>query len=851
MNRLGFINPLLMLIGIIALAFTSGCVSPVSFDQSQADYTTSLRQETTIGQSFLARYDGIEAISVYLKHAQMDAGNLHLVINNNPDSEEILAESKLPVEQVSAPGYYKFQLDKVLPHSAGENLFFEIKLDTRNEVAIGTAAGDTYLHGSVYKNRIPADEQLAFQIHYDPIKQYTGLVIEVLALVGLTIIAIMLLIIPGWGVLSQVLPEWSGVTEDSQGYSLGEKIGLASGFSLVFYPILYLWTRVIGVQIGDIVIWIPFVVGLILIVFNQRKGIVTFSKLFSERRLISGVRNFLTEVKYPMQYITGIYILLCLLLLLTRFWPIRMIDYPMWGDSYQHTMIAQLLIDNNGLFDNWKPYADLTTFTYHFGFHSIVAAFQNLTRIPIERATLFVGQFLNLLAVLVLYPLASRAAKSQWAGITAIVIAGFLTKMPMYYVNWGRYTQLAGMVVLAPVIFLSWSTLDDKSFDWRKTLLTGTLLAGLALTHFRVIFFGLFFYIAYMILYLRGKSMKALLQKLFAIGLVAGVLFLPWFVHVYAGQILKIFASQISSFPSKTAEISNISSEIGSITEYLPALIWILFPIAISWGFWQRSKKVAQIALWWFLLLLATNPQWIKLPGAGIISNFTFFIAAYFPASLLVGVAVAWIIDKVLSPDNNKQDQANPLTRGKHHPSVRHWIRPIVVSFGILVIAILGSRQRINDVKPELGAMVTNPDQRAMEWIRNNSPENAKFLINSFSAFYDTTIVGSDGGWWIPRLTERQTNVPPINYIFEKEPWNGYRESISTLTKLIYSKGINHPDVLDELKSRNIEYVYVAQRQGLVNNPIDPYLDVNTLLSEGNFTQIYHQDRVWIFKIET
>jgi hypothetical protein len=56
------------------------------------------------------------------------------------------------------------------------------------------------------------------------------------------------------------------------------------------------------------------------------------------------------------------------LIVLTRFWPIRTLDTPMWGDSYQHSLIAQLLVDNLGLFQSWEPYADLLSFTYHYGF---------------------------------------------------------------------------------------------------------------------------------------------------------------------------------------------------------------------------------------------------------------------------------------------------------------------------------------------------------------------------------------------------------------------------------------------------------------------------------------------------
>ena len=69
----------------------------------------------------------------------------------------------------------------------------------------------------------------------------------------------------------------------------------------------------------------------------------------------------------------------------TRLWIIRRIDLPMWGDSYQHAMIAQLLVDHKGLFESWAPYAELTSLNYHFGFHAAAAALGWFWALQLER----------------------------------------------------------------------------------------------------------------------------------------------------------------------------------------------------------------------------------------------------------------------------------------------------------------------------------------------------------------------------------------------------------------------------------------------------------------------------------
>jgi hypothetical protein len=67
-----------------------------------------------------------------------------------------------------------------------------------------------------------------------------------------------------------------------------------------------------------------------------------------------------------------------------------------------------------------------------------------MTGVEIAEATLLTGQIINVLAVLTLYPLSVHLAKgSRWAGVGAVLIAGIVSPMPAYYVNWGRLRNLA------------------------------------------------------------------------------------------------------------------------------------------------------------------------------------------------------------------------------------------------------------------------------------------------------------------------------------------------------------------------------------------------------------------------
>jgi hypothetical protein len=231
--------------------------------------------------------------------------------------------------------------------------------------------------------------------------------------------------------------------------------------------------------------------------------------------------------------------------------------------------------------------------------------------------------------------------------------------------------------------------------------------------------------------------------------------------------------------------------------------------------------------------MLVANPYWLGLPGAGAVSGFTVLIAMYIPTAILVGAAAGWLDDRI--------NTANSIP-----PIVRTAFSLVVVLF-LLAAGLWGFRQRLHDLQPSTYALATRPDIQAAAWIRENTVPSTRLLVNSFSAFNNYVIVGSDGGWWLPLLTGRMTTVPPINYGFEKDPTPGYRTQLNSLTLEIQAKGIQSLEVLSQLRDRGISYVYLGQRQGRVNSG-GQLFTAEQLLTAPNFRLVYHQDRVWVFE---
>ncbi|MBI1800141.1 MAG: hypothetical protein HYR71_00735, partial [Chloroflexi bacterium] len=597
--------------------------------------------------------------------------------------------------------------------------------------------------------------------------------------------------------------------------------GLAIGLSLALYPVLLLVSDWVGLHLGPLYAWLVLLPSL---------GVLGWRYL--TRRPVAHRERWRWRDRLTDESLWAdlAYVAVCTLVVFGRLFVVRSVDVPMWGDAYHHTMIAQLIADHSGLFNSWQPYAELETLTYHFGFHADVAVFHWLSGADLPMATLWTGQLINALAVIALYPLAVKVSGSRWAGAAAVFVAGLLSPMPMYYANWGRYTQLAGQAILPAAVWLSWVAFDATALKPRRLILCWLAVGGLALTHQRVLIFLLAFVTAYLISEANDKAhwvRKAL--NVVIVGSGSALLFLPWFVHIFAGRILVYVGRQVTTAADATPAFTQQYNAIGDLVAYLPAGVWLLLPVATGWGLWRKRREVAVIALWWFVVLLSANPQWLRLPGEGAISNFAVFIAAYIPAGVLVGGALGWV-----------------ATAWAHERRGLYFASLLVI---VVVAGIWADAQRLGDVNPSQFALVTKPDLQAAQWIRAQTPQNARFLVNSFFAYGDTLVVGSDGGWWLPLLARRQTTLPPITYGIEQGPRADYIEWVNALPRAIQAKGITHPDVLAMLRQRGVTHVYIGQLQGRVNYGGPVVLQPEQLLGSPNFKAIYHQDRVWVFEI--
>ncbi|MBN1658758.1 MAG: hypothetical protein JXA93_10170 [Anaerolineae bacterium] len=664
-----------------------------------------------------------------------------------------------------------------------------------------------------------------------------------------TVAALFVFLLPGWALLSLLLPiesfgpEWR---PDAAAWLL-----LIPSTTLALPPLALLFFDLIGVRVTTIA-----VLGMLI-----ASGVVVLCCRAPRWRAAWGEKS-LGRLDPPLLALA----LVLVLVLVIRLWVVRGINVGFWGDSYQHTMIAQLLVDNGGLFRSWQPYAELQTLTYHFGFHADVALFQWatgwLTGNAVPRTVVLVGQLINVIAVAALYPLATRLSGSRWAGVVAVLAAGLLTPMPMYYVNWGRYTQLAGQAILPVAVWLTMEGVESPRWEARRLVAAAVATAGLGLTHYRVSVL----YLTFLLVYVVFRGMRALrrrqisfmpVARLAAVGCVALLLVSPWLWRLQQGLLPDNLASY------QRGELSEeLHDEYNALdTNWQLSPTWVVW-IAAAVGGWAliRGKEAGIAGLWMAVNLAVTNTYRIGVLDTGLVNNYTVIISLYMPTAILLGYLVSEVRGTRLSHnlaqapsgpaarqrgaarlvvrDSSRENRAQARTKNRLSANL-----PDVVLLLLVVGAgILGAGGRAGTLDRTY-QLVTPADEEAMAWIQAHTTSDACFLVNSFFAFGDHYIVGSDAGWWIPLLSGRGNTVPPLSYSMEAASQPNYRQQVNDLARRVEEGGATNPEVIHLLREAGVTHAYVGQVGGPLLNPA-------ALRASPCYTLIYENEGALVFALD-
>ena len=466
-----------------------------------------------------------------------------------------------------------------------------------------------------------------------------------------------------------------------------------------------------------------------------------------------------------------------------RLYQARDLALPSWVNSVHHTLIVRLILERGGLPENFLPYLD-ARFSYHYGFHLLASHFASWAQLPPEQTVLVFGQALNGLISLALYRFA-RAAGLDWrAAALAGLLAGFVIQMPAYYITWGRYTLSTGLIVLLCAMSCALE-FKDRPTDRRVGLRLALLTAGVCLTHYLATLLLIFFYIILglfgFIQAARRRDLRAGPWRMAAWALAGGLAALPWL----ARMIIDNQSSAVIRGLKTVVTAADWSYLINLIGPRYNHILMILAAVGLLFGL--RRRKLWSFTAWSLILLFLAQPFAIRL---GPFRPDLYAIVLFVPSAIFLGALIA--------------DGAGALGR-----KTRPWLGSAVLIFTAALLLVWGVRET-RSILNNATVIANKADLQALEWVRANTPADARFYINT-AAWLGSTNRGVDGGYWLLPFAGRFSLVPPALYVLQSS--DKVRQINDWAEQAKGIKGCN-AEFWTIVSQARLTHVYVRQGRG-------------------------------------
>ncbi len=512
---------------------------------------------------------------------------------------------------------------------------------------------------------------------------------------------------------------------------------------------------------------------------------------------------------------TATFWLIAALIAVVQLVAVRSVVAQPGSDGYHHTLIAQTIAQRGALPNDLLPLTPLISYTYHYGYHATVAALHWLSGAPVLALTLLVAQLLKAGVALTAAVFAEVMIGRRSAGIVTALIVGLIAVFPTFYVNWGRNTQLTGILLLAALLAVLWLWSFGRP-DWRLVVAIALLATGPAFAHYRVTLMavvgcsGVVISAAVARRWERAEMRMRLLQ-IAAMGLTALTFASPWLGHVWAARSVG-YPAPISQAGPGFFQLDRM----GSLVLNYPTNWYVLGAAALTflWGIWRRLAGVLAMAAWLAVLLAIALPG-----GAGeYMDPITVITSSFLPMSAMIGVAATDFV-----------------TQSERW---RRW-RAVAVAAIILPASFYGTIRVVDAV--ESGAAYVQPeDIAAAAWVNEHVSEDALFMANTFwFDFLPDFIIASDAGGWLPVLAGRATIVPPMIYPVERTAEPDFNKRLVALAQI--APDMTSPAAINLLRSAGITYIFIGQRGGRI--------DPAHLLVSPDYTLEYHAANTYVFRL--
>lgn len=744
-------------------------------------------------QTFIAGRAGFSAIEV-LAVVYGDAPAAHPLTLSVHTAEGV---------ELAARTFTVFEHNAVLrldfppvPEAAGRLFVLRIEGAGDQRATVWAYDPDGYPAGQLRSGADLAAGDLRFTTFYTLLWEAAGgrLLAELGAALGWALPAGLILFAPGWLILDLLRRRFTPG-------SAVEAWSLALALSLAAAPLAWQWTTVAGLRWGPVSLSAAYLLS----------GGVVLARALGRWRSAGRPRPPLTGFAWAWLAVLGVG-------LAARFLAVRDLAFPMWVDSPHHAVIARLLAETGQVPAGYQPVLPVEAFTYHFGFHVTAVALQWLTGAALPETFLWLGQVLNGLMPLAAGALAQALTGRRGAGLAGAFVVGLVSLFPAYYVSWGRYTQLTGLLVLAPLLLAAWrlgapALSREQRLGW--ALMAAGLAAGLALVHYRVlVFFATF--VGAVLLVRRGRGLAALLGAGAGAALLAG----PWLARLAVHWVWPALQS-----PSTLAAAEGYNNFPVEYFRSELERVWLgVAGLGLLWGLARRRPAVWALGLWLALTLAVINLG----PSSWLVNNNAWAISLFLPGAVLAGWAVAEV-------------QRGAARLAGRPERWRRWLGGALragLIGGLAYAGLRGWRAQVAVVNPST-ALAAAADAPALAWVAAHTPAEAVFLTNSWH-WQGSLWAAPDGGAWLWPLAGRRTTMPPVDYLYQAD-WEPVVREFNERLAALGDVDAEAPEFLALLREAGVTHVYIGARGG--------HLKPEAFLASGRYRLLYSNGAAWVFAV--
>jgi hypothetical protein len=765
---------------IVFLLLVTGCSN-----FSEPVQSATLEAGHNIGQTLVANKSGLNGIEVLFSPMENAQGSVILHLRESPLTTTDILTSTVTLTPQSEEKFYRFSFSPIID-SHNRYYYASFEYQGSGQIEIPLARFNTYRDGAFYDNHASQRAQMAFSLSYSLPAAGLATLLATLTAIGYGIATLIILFFSGYWIVRR----WT--QDERQDFTV--TLTLSATVSLAAWMVVLVWIDLFSIQLQTrsvrLLVLASGLIGLFCFIRDRER--------WRKRGFWLGSNPWITLAFWGIVLFS-----IGFRLFIGR----GMVMLP-GSDAYHHTLIAQLFEDQGGIPSSYEPYAPLTSFSYHFGFHSTVALLRWIFGTELLATTKTTAIVVNGAIAATAGVLSEYAAKDRRAGIVASISVGLLIVSPICLLSWSRFTQSTGLLFL-PAALMAFLTTKRSGWSFFPLLIAATAFSHIRISLFLSILAGLICAIAL------GQRRWDELKIYLVTGLLGVFLAVPWVVRLIWIQRDPLGLRTVYPLLEGVNQLQRLGRPVLRYPTNIPGFLGlVLLTIA---ALRSKERRTFAMALTAGCLILIIVPLISGVPmDLWDLKTVVLSVPVLLSVSAGIGGVLLW----------QKLRQQ------------RYICARVVIIIAISAAVMIGLL-RFPDLVAG-GAIYLRPgDLTTMEWIRTNIPADAYFM-NSFTGFdwMPGWAVGADSGYWVPLLAQRTSVLPPMIYPLE---WSRDHPLAPNL-QIFHDLQHCGTETAGEIMRRyGITHIFATYNYPPLMQMID---------DDPSATEIYRQDRVRIFQLE-